>query len=806
MLRWVRFLVLLTLLGAAFYLLQFTPRPIPPLGPFLDPFAGFWANGENLDELPERLQLDGLQAPVEVLWDERRVPHVFAQNAHDLYFAQGYVTARDRLWQMDFQTRASAGRLSEILGPQALDFDRYRRRLGMVHGAEARVRGLRQEAETLEAVQAYADGVNAWIDSLTRRTLPLEFKILDYAPEPWTLLHSSLLFEYMAWTLTGLNREVVHTEMLERLGRHTAERLYPSLGPVLDPVIPEGTAWSFEPLPAPPVPESAPQAQAQAGRPTSAPHEPESARGSNNWALSGRRTASGHPLLSSDPHLGMNLPSLWYEIQLVSPESNAYGVSLPGAPSVIIGFNEHVAWGATNAETDVLDWYRMEFRDETGREYRHGDDWLPTRVRTEEIGVRGGETVMEEVLYTHHGPVSYRDGEEPFDSDIPPGAAMRWAGHDASNETGAFLRLNRARNYDDYVKALAYFDCPAQNFAFASLDGTIAIRHNGRLPLRWDGQGRFLSDGSDPRHDWQGWIPKEHLPQVRNPERGYISSANQAPVGRDYPYFLGGSYASQSRGARINEELERMTAATPGHFMEMQMDTLDGHARRMLPVFLAALEDEYLKFEEQAAHELLVGWDYRYGSKERAPILFDAWWREVVDSLWQDLLGEDLRRPGRDITAHRILHPETWDSTPEQVGEVLRATFHAAFAKVVEQHGEQGPEWEWGSARGSNLHHLARIPAFSRLALPTSGRPGVINATGRTFGPSWRMVVALGPQVQAWGILPGGPSGSPGSPYYDASVDGWVRGELHELLYLDAADTPSDRIVGRATLEAGGAP
>jgi len=800
MLRWVRSIVLMSLLGVIFYLLQFTPRPIPPLGPFLDPFSGFWANGESLDLLPQHLQLPGLQEPVEVLWDDRRVPHVFARNAHDLYFAQGYITARDRLWQMDFQIRASAGRLSEILGEQTLAYDRYRRRLGIGYGAEARVRALRELPETLEVGQAYADGVNAWIDGLTRTTLPLEFKVLGYEPEQWTLLHSALLLEYMAWNLTGLNREVVHTRTMEKLGRKMARRLYPDIGPVIDPVIPAGTSWNFEPVPAPATPR---ERQAHGGGEAARPVEPESARGSNNWAVSGSRTASGHPILSSDPHLGLNLPSIWYEIQLASPEGNAYGVSLPGAPAIIIGFNERVAWGVTNAETDVLDWYRIEFRDDSGGEYRHGEEWLPTRVRTEEIGVRGGETVVENVLYTHHGPVPYRDGETPFNPDIPTGAAMRWTGHDASNETAAFLLLNRARDHDDFIEALSRFDCPAQNFAFASLDGDIAMRHNGKFPLRWDGQGRFLSAGDDPQYDWSGWVPRDHLPQVRNPDRGYVSSANQRPTAPDYPYFLGGGYAAHSRGARINEELERLTSVTPEQMMGLQLDALGHHARRMLPTLLRALEGEGLSPEETGARDLLAAWDYRYVAENRASILFDAWWREVSRTLWAELLGEELRRPGRDVTADRIFHPTAWDSTEEAVRVTLRRTFHAAFEEVVESHGAQGAAWEWGRARGTDIRHLARIPAFGRLALSTSGRAGVVNATSRFFGPSWRMVVALGPEVKAWGIYPGGPSGNPGSPHYDAFVDGWVQGEMYELLYLDSPEAASDRIVGRALLKGG---
>ena len=552
--RWLRCSLMAVLTAAVFLLLQFTPGPVPPLGPLLDPVAGFWANGSSLDRLPERLLLPALREPVKVLWDERRVPHVFAANTHDLYVAQGYLTARDRLWQMDFQIRASAGRLSEVLGEGALSYDRYRRRLGMNLAAENAVEALERDPESRAVAQAYADGVNAWIVSLDRKGLPIEFKILDYEPEPWTILHSTLLFKYMAWDLSGLNREVARTKALELLGQEAVDRLYPVFGPFLDPVIPKGTPWEFQPVE---VAQASEPVVVAAGAPVPEPQEDDQARGSNNWAVSGSRTASGHPILSSDPHLGLSLPSIWYEIQLVSPEINVYGVTLPGVPSVIIGFNKSVAWGPTNAETDVLDWVQVEFRDASRAEYRDGDSWRSSEVRTETIHVRGGDEVAVEIVMTHQGPVVANEDEDPPNAGVPPGAALRWVGHEASNELAAFLRLNRARTYDDYVEALTHFDCPAQNFAFASAEGDIAIWHNGKIPLRREGQGRTLT-AADPATDWAGWIPRDHLPHVLNPPRGHVSSANQQPADRDYPYFVAGNYASHGRGARINEELARL--------------------------------------------------------------------------------------------------------------------------------------------------------------------------------------------------------------------------------------------------------
>ena len=282
--------------------------------------------------------------------------------------------------------------------------------------------------------------------------------------------------------------------------------------------------------------------------------------GSNNWAVSGKKTKSGFPILCDDPHLQLTLPSIWYEVQLSAPGLNVRGVSLPGAPGVVIGFNEKIAWGVTNAGSDVLDFYQLRFRDQQRREYAWGETWRPLTWRREEVRVRGGKTVVENVPYTHLGPVPFATSRPGMPDWIPDGAAMRWTGHDASTILDALYRLNRARGYEDFKAAIAGFDCPAQNFAYAGSDGRIAIWHNGKFPLRARGQGRYLLDGSDPQSEWAGWVPMDRVPAMEDPERGFVSSANQSPTDDAYPYYLGWDYGTFERGRRINELLEAATA------------------------------------------------------------------------------------------------------------------------------------------------------------------------------------------------------------------------------------------------------
>ncbi|MBT3631175.1 MAG: penicillin acylase family protein, partial [Candidatus Marinimicrobia bacterium] len=389
------FVVLLIL----FNLLNNSQGSIPPLGKFLNPFAGFWQNGEKLDHIDEVLDVKGLRDEVQVVWDERHVPHIFAENTYDIYFAQGFLTARHRLWQMEFQTHVAAGRVSEIIGEKAVEFDRLQRRRGLLMAAETTIQYMSEDPETHIILQAYANGVNAWIESLTPATLPLEYKLLNYEPEVWSTMKTALLLKFMAWDLTGRNSEMDMSIIQATLGEEFVNTYYPENTPRTDPVIPAAKPWRFDAMEPDSIPPSfIPQFVRDLRK-----SEPDPDNGSNNWAVSGTKTASGYPMLANDPHLGLNLPSIWYEIQLTTPDMNVYGVSMPGAPAVIVGFNKDVAWGVTNAGSDVMDWFEIEFKDDSYTEYLYMDEWIKSDLRIEEIFVRDGDTVLDSFAVTRFG-------------------------------------------------------------------------------------------------------------------------------------------------------------------------------------------------------------------------------------------------------------------------------------------------------------------------------------------------------------------------------------------------------------------
>lgn len=744
-----------------FVLLDSPIGGFPPLGRFLNPFAGFWTNSRANDVPPAVVNVPGLIDDVDIVWDNRRVPHIVARNLHDLYVAQGYVVARDRLWQMDFQARVASGRLSEIVGSKALESDRFHRRIGLPMAAEECAALMMADPDSRMAAEGFALGVNAYIEGLDRSQLPVEYKILDFEPEPWSPFKSALLLKSMAYTLTFRNSELSMTKAAHVLDSDLLNLFYP-----------EG----------PPLTAEGPSA------------------GSNAWAVSGKKTLSGSPILCSDLHLSLTLPSLWYEIQLLAPGMNVYGVTIPGAPGVIIGFNKDIAWGTTNAGSDVLDWYQITFRDSTRREYRHGTEWKPVTVRTETIRVRRADTVVDTVLATHHGPIVLLGGERSTNPGVPQDAAMRWTANDESNELLVFLRINAATDHHMLLEAVRRYDCPAQNFVYADSDGDIGSIHAGKFPVRRRGQGRFVSDGADPADDWSTWVPRDELPQVTNPPEDYVASANEAPAGENFRYYLGSEYAASDRSRRIRDVLRGLDQITPEMMSSLQNDALSMHAQTVLPHLLAVLRGCPLDEREAAMASELEAWNCQYRRELYAPTIFEEWWDELNAEIWGDDMQRDsvsLRWPRKDVTATMIVNGmiERFADdgrTPEQEdwpGVVCNSFRHAA-SLLEGRLGPLGDPWQWGFARGTTIPHLAGIAGFGRTSLKTGGTAGVLNATTASTGPSWRMVVELGPEPKAWGIYPGGQSGNPGSDGYDNSVSDWVRGFNYELAYLrSSSDT-----------------
>jgi penicillin amidase len=780
---------------------------IPPLGKFLDPFHGFWKNAESRNSAKEKeFKLDGLKGNVEIRFDDQMIPHIFADNENDVFFAQGYITAKDRLWQMDFQTRFASGRLSEVVGAKALELDKYQRRMGMTFGAENMIKGMQKDPAMLKVMEAYAAGINAYIKSLSPEDYPIEFKILNYKPEEWKTLNSALLLKLMSATLAGRSNEFYMNNILNEFGPEVVNNLFPDYPFREDPIIPAGTKWDFKPAELPQPPTQLTRADQKNIR---TPEKIEGI-GSNNWAVSGSKSASGYPILANDPHLDLSLPSIWYQIQMANGNSNVYGVSLPGAPGVIIGFNKDVAWGVTNVDADVLDWYQIKFRDNSKQEYWYNNSWHKVKRRIETIAVRGAETIKDTVYYTHHGPVVYLQGQKPSGlakaNNIPEGHALRWVAHDPSNEFRAIYLLNRCKNYQDYRKAITYFNAPAQNFIFASVENDISITPNGYIPLKYRDQGKFILDGSLPGNDWHGRIPAEQNPTVKNPARGFVSSANQHPTDKTYPYYINWEFAPYERAHRINNRLTVMSKATVDSMRNLQNDNYSILAENIRLNMISSVNTENLNASQKEAFQIVSKWNNFYNADETGASIFETWRVLLEKNIWDDEFtkpGKPMRYPSRDRMVEMLLNESgaRWFDnvrTPqkETKNDIVQLSFIQAVDSLESKYGPISNKWHWGNVKHSHVPHLAKIAGFGSKFINNGGSKTTVNAMSESNGPSWRMVVALGKNVKAYGVFPGGESGNPGSPYYDDMLDAWSNGKLNELLFLKSKEERSNRVIG----------
>lgn len=824
----------------------------PRLGNFLSPQKGFWQNAEAASTLyVVEIKSDELKGKVEVFLDERLVPHVYADNETDAYFVQGYLHAKFRLWQMEFQTYAAGGRLSEIMGEKSggtdfLAIDKMFRRLGMVYAAERSLEAMENDKATKDALDAYTAGVNNYISSLDPAEYPVEYKILDYKPEPWTNMKSALFVKYMAYDLAGFEQDFAKTNAKSVFTGKEFEKLFPYGQDLMQPIIPRN-AVMYEPderLPAPsiadslyftfkpePVPDSLTLALQDStlrkdslakkdsiaaakgikkGKPVKADPtiKPNKDNGSNNWALAGNKTQSGRPILCNDPHLGLNLPSLWYEMQITTPNFNAYGVSFPGAPYIVIGFNDSCAFGFTNSERDVRDYYEVKFKDTSMQEYWYNNGWQRTTFRDEVIKVKGQANRVEHVAMTVWGPVMY-DASYPDPLKSGKAYACKWMAHEPSNELKTFSLLDRAKAYIDYLDALSYFKCPGQNMIFAAKSGDIAIRQQGMFPAKWRRQGDFVMPGSDSTFGWQGDVAIEENLTMYNPPRGYVSSANQYPYDTTYPYYQGGSF-ELFRGLTIDRYLAGMESVTVKDMEQMQTDNYNIFAEYARPVLLSRINESMLNADERKYIDVLKTWNLRSDAREKGPTVLSVWWDSLAVCMYKDELSQSdkpMPWPEKATLLEALLREPDYAfaddiTTPEKetVGDMVLKAYREAIPTLKK--AEQDSRLEWGAFKDADVRHLLRLPSFSRMHILAGGGENIINALKQHHGPSWRMVVELTDNTNAYGVYPGGQNGNPGSKYYDSFIDSWVNGKYYKLEMVPKSNMQKHKgLTGKLTFD-----
>lgn len=784
-----------------------------PLGSLLSPQQGVWQNAEPADaDFNATLRFDGLKGTTRVYIDERLVPHIFAENDEDAFFVQGYLHAKFRLWQMDFQVRAAGGRLSEVLGATSGSTDilnvadRYFRRLGMVYAAERSLSLMETDPVTKPVINAYTAGINAYISGLTKSSMPIEYKLMGYKPEPWTNLNTALFLKYMSYDLASFESDFEYTAARNAFSKVIFDKLYPLVQDSADPVVVKGTVFdrpAIKPMPPSTVDSLYLTFNSDSMSLPVVPQKPDRDNGSNNWAVGGSKTKSHYPILCNDPHLGLNLPSLWFEMQINTPGFNVYGASFPCAPGVIIGFNDSCAFGVTNGGRDVRDYYTIAFKDDTKKQYRYNGEWKDTDFRVERIKIKGEADFLDTVAYTVFGPVIF---DEKYNNRNKDGKnyAVRWKALDASNELKTFYELDRSKNYLDYVSASGNLHTPGQNIVFASKNGDIALRAQGEFPAKWKRQGDFIMPGTDSSYLWQGMIPMSENPQMFNPARGFVSSANQIPADTSYPYYLGAAYPPY-RGLIINRELSAMQDITPSDMMRLQTSNYNIFAEFMVPLLLNAVKKPV---SGQAAKywDILKRWNYKNDPDEKGATVFAVVYDSLKAVIWRDELAplQKYLVPSESTLLEGLLKDSAFVfldnvNTPEKenLEDNLFLAMERAMPVLVEADKEN--KLEWWKFKDTRVTHLTRIPELSRLHLENGGSSYSVNATKATHGPSWRMIVHLGPETEAYGIYPGGQSGNPGSKYYDDFIDSWSKGDYYTLLVLKKNNFGNEHVKWKMT-------
>ena len=790
--------------------------PVPALGPFLDPAGGVWSSVRSVT-LPDEVthSVPGLDGEVRIVYDDWRVPHIFAETIEDAVRGLGFAVARDRLFQMELQTRATAGTLTELVGERALGADQQSRRLALAWSAERDYSRLDPESEVAIYLRAYSDGVNAWMREMSPAEVPLEYRLLGREPMAWQPQHSLYLLKRMGWTLSMLDTERRKNAAAALVGRDAANGLFPVNSPIQEPIQPNGQGEArFERviLPPPGAPAPAMVTQLKAMAAFLGPMNPgdyqsgEMVLGSNNWAVGPSRSAEGHAILAGDPHLDFTLPSIWYEAHLkVAEELDVYGVTIPGTPTITIGFNRDVAWTFTNTGSDVMDLYRETVDDvEDPTSYLLDGEWRPFDERVEVYLSPGGSVLaVDTILHTHRGPVGRSSGEY---------LSLRWTLLEGQGELSALMGVNRAGTVDAWMAAMASWVAPTQNGLVADREGNIAIRATGRYPIRPAGAtGDWAFDGTDSGNDWRGFYPVSSYPGSVNPAQGYLASNNQQPVDPAVDdRYLGANWPSPWRAIRINQLLREDSLFTATDLSRFQTDPGSPRADVFVSAFLEASTGAGGLSEAGA---LLAEWDRRYTTDNPRAALFERAMSELTNRTWDELTDSEGRRvvtPRTTILATLLADQKSpwWDvrSTPDIVEErddVLSASLAAALTGAREAYGRESEGgWVWSRVATANVMHFLGIPPFSAMDLPIRGGPETLNpntGSGRN-GASWRMVVELGEEIVGRGVYPGGQSGHPLSPAYSDRIEGWVGGRLRPLRFPRSLEELVDVSRAEATL------
>jgi penicillin amidase len=785
--------------------------------------VAWWFVYRPLPQIDGSASLPGLHQEVTVERDEWGVPHIRAASLEDLVEAQGYVMAQDRLWQMDLLRRVARGQLSEILGPSTVSIDKDFRTLGFGRAAERDVTLM--DAEARKLMEAYARGVNKFIEQ-HQKSLPLEFSLLRYKPQPWQPSDTLAISGYMYRTLTDTReRELSRAKVTERAGADRSKDLFSEYAAldhfvIGDPNAPnDGSQRSAadaddeddeDDMQPDTVLKASRSGASSVSTPESAPdlttallpsirgfldesrNEIRQGLGSNNWVVSGAHTATGKPLLANDTHLELTIPSIWYEIHLTAPGWNVKGFALPGGPMVIIGHNDRIAWGFTNNGADVQDLYIETFNPASADEYRAKGAWLKAQIIDETIRVKGQADEHLKVVVTRHGPVVRREGDKAY--------ALRWTATEPGGLANSYNWLGKAQNWNEFRNVMKHVWGPGQNAVYADVEGNIGYIMAARVPIRKKGHGEVPVPGETDDYEWTGYIPFEQLPQALNPESGLIVTANARVVGPKYKLYLTDRWEEPYRTARIYDLLHDRHDLRPEDMLKVQTDTYS-----YPHVFVAdqlAAAAKTVKPKDARAQKLIEGlkdWNGIADANSPEVSFLHATRRAAIELLVEPFLGKETAiYQWRSTTfLQKILtdRPAKWlPSAYKSYDELLAAAADRAVEQLAKQSGsEKTEDWAWKRFNSLNmLHPVGRAGALkwflSITDKPQSGTVYSVHAATKTHGPAMRFVANPGNWDNSILLIPAGQSGQPGSSHYSDQFSYWYEGKPIFAPFSDAAE------------------
>ncbi len=733
-----------------------------------------WWSTQLAARVPSSKGIKTSTVDAEILRDKWGIPHIYAERDEDLFFAYGYAMAQDRLWQLDYLRRKAMGQLSEILGPSSIDTDTISHTVGITQLAKAELG--RMPAQTRTRLDAFSGGINEFI-SESRDLLPIEFDLLDYSPEPWTPINSIAIWAEFRWYLTGRLPVIVIPE----LARQTLdnEELYKAFL--------TGEAENESIL----AKGMYPVRRSNGGRVGQTVSDSSEGQGSNNWTIAGKLTASGLPLVASDPHIAFGSISCWYEAHLSGAGFNVAGTGYAGVPGLLFGRNEKVAWGLTNNICAQRDLYKEQENPEKPGYYLYDGQWEQATQTTATINIKGEKPITRTIRRTRNGPI--------VDDIIPEAAShtgpvsLRWMGEDPCDEISSMLEMNRANSAKEFREALRPWIVPTFSFVFADLKGHIGYQASGRLPIKKD-WNRGYRRGWDPKHQWNETIPFEEMPSISDPPNGWVRSANNRTAPEDFPYPLSGVWSSGYRAQRIREMIESESSHTRESMTEMQMDVTAQRAVDTIPSLIELLENtDGNNIDEEIS--VLKKWDGRMSTDSVGASLFEIffvnWTEEVAGAQFPENLVPLMAGASSGLSTE-LLSKDTsnWFPAGERAKAVRRA-MDKTIDDLSKDAGQDKSKWNWGAIHKVHLHHpLAdRGPIFNSLSRGGQGVGGsgiTVSNTGfdpnylAVMGANYRLIADLSDDPPGlWAVDAAGQSGNPGSAHYCDQLASWMQNSQH---------------------------